>query len=74
MAETPSPCTVQQELIEDVQNHLIRISELTRAVAAALKSKNENLAAQLDKEVDLELGRKERGMGALHQHRKDHGC
>jgi hypothetical protein len=25
-------------------------------------------------EVDIELGLKERGMGALHQHRKEHGC
>jgi hypothetical protein len=68
------PCRLQQELMEDVQRHLIRISELTRAVAEALKNKNENVAAQIDKEVDLELGRKERAMGALHQHRKEHGC
>jgi hypothetical protein len=60
--------------MEDVQRHLIRISELTRAVAEALKNKNENVAAQIDKEVDLELGRKERAMGALHQHRKERGC
>jgi hypothetical protein len=24
--------------------------------------------------VDVELGKKERAMGALHQHRKEHGC
>ena len=74
MPEEPSPCLRQQELIEDVQRHLIRISELTRAIAEALANKNENLAAELDKQVDLELGLKERGMGALHQHRKEHGC
>ena len=74
MADTPSPCRRQQELVEDVQRHLIRISELTRAVAEALANKNENLAAELDRQVDLELGLKERGMGALHQHRKEHGC
>jgi len=74
MTETPGSCCLQQELIEDVQRHLIRISELTRAVAEALKNKNENLAAEIDKEVDLELGRKERAMGALHQHRKEHCC
>jgi hypothetical protein len=74
MPEEPGPCLRQQELIEDVQRHLIRISELTRAIAEALASKNENLAAELDKQVDIELGLKERGMGALHQHRKEHGC
>ena len=74
MPDTPSPCLLQQQLIEEVQRHLIRISELTRAVAEALASKHENLAAELDRQVDIEFGLKERGMGALHQHRKEHGC
>ena len=74
MAEKPCPCLRQQELIEDVQRHLMRISELTRTIAEALANGNEHFAAELDKEVDLELGRKERGMGALHQHRKEHCC
>jgi hypothetical protein len=58
----------------EVQSHLLRISELVRAIAQALTDGNENLAADLDKQVDLELGLKERGMGALHQHRNEHGC
>jgi hypothetical protein len=74
MADQPSSCHRQQELIEDVQRHLIRISELTRSIAEALANGNESFAAELDKEVDLEFGLKERGMGALHQHRKEHGC
>ena len=74
MPEGLSPCPRQQELIEDVQRHLMRISELTRSIAEALANGNEGFAAELDKEVDLELGRKERAMGALHQHRKEHGC
>jgi len=40
---------------------------LTRAVAEALAKHAENLAAELDKQVDLELGLKERAMGALHE-------
>jgi hypothetical protein len=67
-------CLQQQELIEAVRIHLLRISELTRDVAAALAAKDEDLATKLDKEVDLELGLKERAMGALHQHRKEHCC
>ena len=74
MPEKPCSCLRQQELIEEVQGHLMRISELTRTIAEALANGNENFAAELDKEVDLELGRKERGMGALHQHRKEHCC
>jgi hypothetical protein len=72
--EPKAPCLQQQKLMVEVQDHLIKISELTRAVAEALANGNENLAAELDKQVDLELGMKERGMGALHQHRKEHGC
>ena len=64
----------QRELIEDIQRHLMRMSELTRATAEALANGSEGLAAELDKEVEVELGAKERAMGALHQHRKEHGC
>ena len=72
--ERKPPCPDQQKLMADVQDHLMQISQLTRAVAEALANGNENFAAELDKQVDLELGKKERAMGALHQHRKEHGC
>ena len=74
MPENPRPCLRQQELVETVQAHLKRISELTQAVSAALANGSNNVAAELDRQVDLEFGMKERGMGALHQHRKEHGC
>jgi hypothetical protein len=72
--ERKPPCVQQQTLISEVQDHLIQISELTRAIADALANGNENTAAEMDKQVDVELGKKERAMGALHQHRKEHGC
>jgi hypothetical protein len=72
--ERKPPCPYQQKLMADVQDHLMQISQLARAVAEALANGNENFAAELDKQVDLELGKKERAMGALHQHRKEHGC
>jgi CheY-like chemotaxis protein len=56
MSDHPKPCIRQQELIEKVQVHLIRISELAHAIAAALGNGNENLAAQLDKQVESEFG------------------
>ena len=68
------PCKRQQELMEKVQRHLLNISELARRIAEAIANRNENTAAELDKQVDLELGLKERAMGALHEHRKEHGC
>jgi len=74
MAEELTPCFRQQSLIEEARQHLLRIAELTHSIAEALANGNENTAAELDKQVDLELGRKERAMGALHEHRREHGC
>jgi hypothetical protein len=71
---TPPPCRQQQELIEVVQNHLFRIAELSRATADALINRNENMTRELDREVEHEIGKKERALGALRQHRHDHGC
>lgn len=72
--EEQQPCLRQQELIAKVQSHLIRISELTRSIAEAVATGSENATAELDKQVDAEFGLKERAMGALHEHRKEHGC
>ena len=74
MGDTPRTCAEQQRLIDEVQGHLIRIAELSRATAEALASRNENMTAVLDRQVETALGEKERALGALRQHRKDHGC
>ena len=70
----PPACQEQQHLMDEVQKHLIRISELSRAIADALRAREDNLLRALDHECETELGRKERALGALRQHRKDHGC
>jgi hypothetical protein len=68
------PCLEQQKLIETVQSHLEQLSVLSRAAKYALGDRNEGLAAQIDQQIEEELGRKERAMGALRQHRTEHGC
>ena len=68
------PCNQQQRLIETVQAHLMRIAELSRATADALARRDEDLAGDLDKQVETEVGAKERALGALRQHRREHGC
>jgi hypothetical protein len=70
----PPPCREQQTLISEVQMHLIRIADLSRAIADAVGSRNENLTRELDQQVEKEIGAKERALGALRQHRQDHGC
>ena len=74
MQEPPVRCTRQQELIEEAQRHLLNLSELMRAVSDAITNRNENTAAELDRQVDLEFGLKELAIGALQEHRKEHGC
>ena len=70
----PKPCLRQQDLIGAVQQHLLRLAELARADADAVKIADLELALKIDKQIEEELGSKERAMGALKQHREEHGC
>jgi hypothetical protein len=63
-----------QELMDRVQQHLHRIAELSRDTAEAVRNRNENLTRELDKLVENEIGAKERALGAMRQHRDEHGC
>ncbi len=74
MPPSQPACPQQQKLIGEVQKHLIRIAELSRAAADAVANGNENLTRELDKQVEAEIGKKERARGRLRQHREDHGC
>jgi hypothetical protein len=71
-AETP--CLEQQRLMAAVQAHLLTIAELSRRTADAVAHRNENLTRELDLQVEKAIGEKERALGALRQHRQDHGC
>ena len=53
--------------------HLMRLSDLAREEATLISKPNGRWLA-VDKEIELELGEKERALGALRQHREDHGC
>ena len=68
------PCSRQQQFIEQVQRHLIRLSELAREEALIIASQNDNTWLAIDKQIEHELGEKERCLGALHEHRAEHGC
>jgi len=74
MPEQPKPCVRQQELISDVQVHLQRIAELAHAEVDALASRNHNSWKAIDQQIELEIGEKERCIGALNEHRREHGC
>jgi phage shock protein A len=74
MPDAPRSCPERQRLMGKVQQHLIRIAELSHAAADALANGNENLVREVDSLVEHELGAKERALGALRQHREEHGC
>ena len=69
-----APCARQQELIAETQVYLMRLSELARKEADAIESRDENEILAIDKDIETTLGNKERALGALHQHRAEHGC
>ena len=68
------PCARQQELIEQVQRHLIRLSELAREEVGIVGPQGRTKWLAIDQEIERELGEKERSLGALQEHRKEHGC
>ncbi len=68
------PCTRQQQLIAEVQRHLIRLSELALQEASVITRKDDNTWLAIDKQIEHELGEKERCLGALREHREEHGC
>ena len=70
----PGPCAEQQRLIDCVQSHLVRIIDLTHHLQEAVAARNENLVRDIDQQIEEQIGGKERALGALRQHQKDHGC
>lgn len=67
-------CNKQQELLGEVQRHLVHLSELAHAEAELVKSRRGDAGIVVDKEIEETMGRKERAIGALRQHREEHGC
>ncbi len=74
MSGLPPPCQRQQELMSEVQQHLVRLAELARAEVEAINTKDEKVWMAIDKQIEATLGDKERSLGALRAHRSEHGC
>jgi hypothetical protein len=74
MSEMPQCCAEQQQLLKTAQEHLIRIAQLRCAATDALANKNVNLLRQLDRKVERAWDENKRVVGALCQHREEHGC
>ena len=60
--------------MQEVQRHLIRLAELAREEAAVITEKDNPRWLDVDKRIEQVLGEKERAIGALNEHRREHGC
>jgi hypothetical protein len=74
---TPSasrPCGTKGELVAEVRKHLVEIGRLSETAMSALSNHDDGAFMRADREMETTLGRKERALGALRQHCREHGC
>jgi hypothetical protein len=67
-------CPEYANLQHELQLTLQTLSDLTKAMLDAFRANDRNAFTRLDKELETTVGRKERVVGALRQHIKDHKC
>jgi hypothetical protein len=65
-------CTECERLHDEVRDVLARIAQLTTAQLAAFRSNDNAAFMRFDKELEIAMGAKERAIGALRQHERDH--
>ena len=66
-------CPERDRLINAAKEQLARLSKLSDLQYGAVIT-TADFIESFDKELENVLGEKERLLGALKQHRKDHGC
>ncbi len=66
-------CPERERLAADVNRVLGRITEIAEQQRAALNVSSASFYC-LDRDLELAVGDKERAIGALRQHQKEHGC
>jgi hypothetical protein len=67
-------CQEYANLQQELQLVLQTLSDLTKAMLDAFRANDRGAFSRLDKELETSVGRKERIVGALRQHIKDHKC
>jgi hypothetical protein len=66
-------CERCAELFSQVAGVLDELASLTLAQSEAFKAGDMDRFTRLDKELENTVGRKERCIGALREHRREHG-
>lgn len=67
-------CPVEERLAKTVSAILTHLIEITTAQLQAFREHRDEDLSRLDKELENTFGEKERTIGALDEHRKEHGC
>ena len=68
------PCDEYPRLQRKVQEALEILTRLTEAQLSAFQRNDHSTFMRLDKELEQAVGAKERSIGALRQHVKEHRC
>jgi hypothetical protein len=74
MENRVSSCPEHDRLSAEVQRILDDLGETVAFLSEVFRAKNDQSFRRLDKQLELLVGEKERAVGALRQHVRDHGC
>ncbi len=67
-------CPEYTRLESAVTDVLLRLANVATVQAEMFRSGNDSEFVRLDKQIELIVGEKERAIGALRQHSKEHRC
>lgn len=67
-------CPEYTRLRSELENVLGNLAQVTMLLLELFRSDNSEKYKHLDKELELTVGQKERAVGALRQHVKEHKC
>lgn len=73
-SEDTEPCPARARLEQLAQHFLMEMSRLAREEVDVVASGDRSKILDIDKRIENALGEKERALGALYQHRQEHGC
>jgi hypothetical protein len=67
-------CPEYERLRAHVENVLGKLSQVSSLLLELFRANDLRGVHRLDKELELAVGEKERSIGALRQHAKEHNC
>lgn len=67
-------CSEYGRLHTEVENVLANLAQVTTLLLELFRSRDLDGVQRLDKELEFTVGEKERRLGALRQHVKEHHC